>query len=402
MGSLTTILQESITGQPIVKAFSREDHERERFSQENDRLFRAMMKRYRVRALSSPVMETMGGIGGAFAIAVGGYRVLHGLMTPGEFFSLVAALGMLYEPIKRLNKMNLTIQEGMTAADRIFQVLDECPDIQDRPGAVPIGPIQKGIGFHQVGFRYERDNVLDAIDLEISKGEVVALVGESGGGKTTLAHLIPRFFDVTEGAILLDGRDLREVTHGSLRDQIALVTQQSILFNDTVRNNIAYGKSGAKWEEIQRAAVAAHAHDFIEALPQGYETVIGESGVKLSGGQRQRLCIARALLKNPPILILDEATSSLDSESEKEVQRALDALMKGRTVLVIAHRLSTVRNADRIVVVKRGRIVEEGTHDELMRFRGEYRRLQHLQQVDIKAAEPNDGEFSTTSSAPSR
>jgi subfamily B ATP-binding cassette protein MsbA len=381
MGSLTTILHETLAGQAIVKSFCQEEHEKARFSRENHGLFRTLMKRYRVRALSSPMMEALGGVGAAAAIYVGGYRVLHDQMTAGAFFSFIAALGMLYEPIKRLNKLNLLVQEGMAAAERVFQVLDEEPEIRDRPGARALGTIQQGIVFRGVGFRYEQTPVLKQIDLEIRKGEVVALVGESGGGKTTLAHLIPRFFDVTEGAILLDGVDVRDATVGSLRGQIALVTQQSLLFNESARDNIAYGRPGATQEEIERAARAAFADGFIRAMPQGYDTVVGEGGVKLSGGQRQRLCIARALLKDAPILILDEATSSLDSESEDEVQRALEVLMAGRTVLVIAHRLSTVRQADRIVVLRRGELVEMGSHEELMSRRGEYYRLYQLQAV---------------------
>lgn len=383
MGSLTTILHEVLSGQPIVKSFCQEDREKERFSRENRALFRTLMKRYKIRALSSPLMETLGGAGAAAAIYVGGNRVLHGEMTTGAFFSFIAALGMLYEPIKRLNKLNLLVQEGMAAAERIFQVLDEEPEVREIPGAKPLAPLSHSIELRNVSFRYDREQVLHGVNLRISKGEVVALVGESGGGKTTLAHLIPRFFDPTEGQVLVDGCDVRGVTLGSLRGQIALVTQHTVLFNDTVRNNIAYGKPGASLEEIQAAAIAANAHGFISQLPDGYDTVIGESGVKLSGGERQRLCIARALLKDAPILILDEATSSLDSESEEEVQRALEVLMEGRTVLVIAHRLSTVRKAHRIVVLKGGRILEEGSHEKLLAGNGEYARLYRIQSDSI-------------------
>lgn len=379
MGSLTNILHEVLSGQPIVKAFCQETREKERFSKENKALFRTLMKRYRIRALSSPLMETLGGVGAAAAIYVGGYRVLQGEMTTGAFFSFIAALGMLYEPIKRLNKLNLLVQEGMAAAERIFQILDEEPDIKEIPGARVLAPLGREVELKDVSFAYGKELVLFDVNLRISKGEVVALVGESGGGKTTLAHLIPRFFDPTTGVVMVDGNDVREVTLESLRGQIALVTQHTVLFNDTVLNNIAYGRPGASMEDIRAAAVAANAHGFIEMLPEGYETIIGEAGVKLSGGERQRLCIARALLKDAPILILDEATSSLDSESEEEVQKALEVLMRGRTVLVIAHRLSTVRNAHRIVVIKGGRIVEEGDHKSLLELEGEYARLYRIQ-----------------------
>jgi subfamily B ATP-binding cassette protein MsbA len=391
MGSITTLLHETISTQPIIKAFCMEEWEGRRFSQENRALFRTMMKRVKIRALSSPVMETLGGIGAAIAIFIGGYRVMEGGMTPGSFFSFIAAMGMLYEPVKRLNRLNLVLQEGMAASERIFQILDEEPEVKEAPGARRLPPFRESILFRGVSFGYEKGFVLKDVDLEIRKGEVVALVGESGAGKTTLAHLLPRFFDVSEGAILIDGVDIRDVTLRSLREQIAIVTQMSMLFNDTIFNNIAYGRPGASFEDVERAAKAAFAHQFIEALPMGYETVIGEAGVRLSGGQRQRICIARALLKDAPILILDEATSALDAKSEEEVQRSLEVLMRGRTVLVIAHRLSTVRDADRIVVLKKGRIVEVGRHDELLKVAGEYSRLYMTQKEERPEKDATEG-----------
>lgn len=379
MADISTILLETISGNRIVKAFGMEDYERRRFATENRRLLDILIKSIRVRSVSHPLMETLGGVGIASIVFYGGYKVIMGAATPGTFFSFLAALLMLYEPVKRLSGVNNTIQQGLAAASRIFTVLDEVPEIRNQPQAKNLVAISSGIEYRNISFRYEDDWVLRNIDLHIRAGEMVAFVGASGGGKTTLVNLLPRFYDVSAGAILIDGMDVREATMESLRSLIGIVTQQTILFNDSVRNNIAYGKIDQSFEEIVKAAQAAYAHGFIQHLPQGYETIIGEQGVKLSGGERQRISIARALLKNAPILILDEATSSLDSESEIEVQKALENLMRGRTTLVIAHRLSTIRQADRIVVIVNGRIVEEGTHETLLAQNGEYKKLYMLQ-----------------------
>ncbi|NQU03395.1 MAG: lipid A export permease/ATP-binding protein MsbA [Syntrophaceae bacterium] len=379
MGGVMSLLQETISGARIVKAFGMEDYEGKRFARENESLFKLFMKSVSIRAMSSPFMEFLGGLAIAVIIFYGGLQVLKGTSTPGNFFSFLTALIMLYEPVKRLTNVNNTIQQGISAAIRVFNVMDETPEIMNRENAVELPKISDKIEINNVTFSYEDEPVLKNINLTIRQGEAVAFVGISGGGKTTLVNLIPRFFDVTEGNIMIDGLDIRDVTIESLRAQIGIVTQQTILFNDTIGNNIAYGDIEKSEEDIIKAAKAANAYNFIVNIPNQFDTIIGEQGARLSGGERQRISIARALLKNAPILILDEATSSLDTESEIEVQEALENLMKGRTTLVIAHRLSTIRNADRIIAIVDGKIVEEGTHTSLLRKKGEYFKLYNMQ-----------------------
>jgi len=385
-GELTTHLHETISGIRIVKAFGMESYENRRFAERNKGLFNSLMRAIKTGAVSHPIMEVITTFGISTVILIGGYWIIKGNMTVGEFFSFMAALYFLYRPIKELNGVNSIVQDGVAAAKRIFEVLDTQAEIKDRPGAVDLSREFKKVEFRGLSFRYEDAPVLQDINLTVRAGEAIAIVGQSGGGKTTLVNLIPRFYDVTGGSILIDGRDIRDVSIESLRSLTAIVTQQTFLFNDTVQGNIAYGDTGKQFDDIVRAARSAYADDFIRALPRGYDTVIGESGIKLSGGQRQRIAIARALLKDAPILILDEATSSLDTQSEREVQKALDRLMAGRTSFVIAHRLSTVLNADRIIVLKDGRIAEQGRHEELLSLGGEYKRLYEQQFRDEPAA----------------
>ncbi len=387
VAELAVLLHETFAGTKIVKAFGRERQERERFEALNDRLLRLSVQNVRADEITEPLMEFAGALGIALALLYGGWRVIEGAMTPGTFFSFTAAVILLYGPVRRLARALNTVQQTTASVERVFELLDQPPALVDRPGAVTLTGFAEAIVFDGVGFRYPGadEDVLTDITLTIRKGEVVAFVGLSGAGKSTLMDLVPRFHDVTAGRLLVDGHDVRDLTQASLRAQIGLVTQETFLFNDTIRYNIAYGRPEASFEEVVRAARQAHAHDFILACPRGYDTLVGERGVRLSGGQRQRLAIARAFLKNPPILILDEATSDLDAESEFMVQQALADLMKGRTVLVIAHRLATIRNADRIVVIHQGRVAEVGRHEELLARDGLYRRLYALQVEGVGA-----------------
>ncbi len=379
MAEINTFLHETFAGSKIVKAFGMEAYEKNRFFEKTRQYFKLEMKAVVARSLSSPIMEFLGGLGIAFVIWYGGYKVITGASTAGTFFSFMAAVIMLYDPVKKLSHLNNAVQQGLSAADRIFDIIERESTIREAEAPVALERTPHRVVFDGVSFGYDGAPVLKNIDLEVAPGEVLALVGMSGGGKTSLVNLIPRFYDVTAGAVRIDGVDIRDVAIASLRDQIAVVTQEPILFNESVRANIAYGKPDASMDEIEQVAHAAYAYDFIQGFPQGFETAIGELGSRLSGGEKQRICIARALLKDAPILILDEATSSLDAESEHLVQKALENLMKGRTTFVIAHRLATAGYADRIVVIVNGRIVEEGTHDELLCRDGEYCKLYRMQ-----------------------
>jgi subfamily B ATP-binding cassette protein MsbA len=383
LGEATSQLHETIAGVRIVKAFCMEDFEKQRFAATLQKIMDILMSETKYNCLSAPLNEIIGGIGIAMIIWFGGSQVLQGHSTPGAFMSFLAALMLLYEPIKAVSKVNSTIQQGFAAAARIFTLLDIQPDVRESADAVAMQSFNRSIVFSDVSFSYEKNQpVIKQLNLRVNRGEILAVVGPSGSGKTTLANLIPRFYEIDGGSICIDDVDIRRFTLPSLRGQLALVTQQTILFNDTVRNNIAYGREDCPEEKIIEAARSAFALDFIMDLPHGFDTIIGESGARLSGGQQQRVSIARALLKDAPILILDEATSALDAESEREVQRALENLMQNRTTIIIAHRLSTIQNADRIIVLKDGQLVEEGTHDELLNLGGEYSSLYRLQFSD--------------------
>jgi subfamily B ATP-binding cassette protein MsbA len=379
MGDLTGVLSETLRGHRVVQAYGAERYEAERFGEVNDRTFRLLRKGAGVMALSSPLVETASVLAFLVLLGYAGKRIEAGTMTLGAFISFGVGLVMMYQPFKRATRINLALQQALASARRLFEVLDAPVLVVDRRGASPLRPFAGAIRFEGVSFAYPGGpDVLSGVDLVVPRGSVTALVGPSGAGKTTLANLLPRFMDVTAGRITLDGVDVRDVTLVSLRDAMALVTQEVVLFDDTVRRNVAYGRDGVPEERLRAALAAANAEDFVDALPKGLDTRVGEAGGRLSGGQRQRLAIARALLKDPPILILDEATSALDTESERAVQDALERLMAGRTTLVIAHRLSTVRRADQIVVLDRGRIVEQGRHAELLGLGGVYRRLHDL------------------------
>ena len=383
MGRLTTHLDETFQGVRHVKAYGMESYEIDRADSEVERVYQLVCKALRVRAASAPIMEMLGGLAIAIVIFYGGSRVIEGATTTGAFFSFVTALLLAYEPMKKLGNLNASLQEGLAAAQRIFAVLDTEPKIRDALGARSLVVEGGDIAFESVSFNYGPGApALDGVSLRVPAGTTAALVGPSGAGKSTILNLIPRFYDVSAGGVRIDGADVRDVTLASLRGALALVSQEVSLFNDTVRSNIAYGRPGAGDDEIRAAARTAAAHGFIETLPGGYDTVVGEGGVKISAGQRQRVAIARAMLKDAPILLLDEATSSLDSESERLVQQAIELLMRGRTTLVIAHRLSTVIGADIIYYVERGRVVEQGSHAELLAKNGAYARMYRLQFAD--------------------
>jgi subfamily B ATP-binding cassette protein MsbA len=384
---------EAFTGHRIVKAFGAETRETAKFERTADHLYRTSMKVTGALSALPPLMEFIGGIAFATALWYGSQEIRAGHLTEGEFVTFITALFMMYGPAKKLSRVNADLQQAMAAADRIFEMLDTHSEVGERPGAVALPPLARQVEFRDVHFAYAgaEEATLDGVSFTVGVGQVVAIVGRSGAGKTTLVNLIPRFYDVTGGAILVDGRDIRDVTLASLRAQVSIVTQETVLFDETVAANIAYGRPDASREAIEAAARAAHAHEFIAQLPDGYDTLVGERGQRLSGGQRQRLAIARALLRESPILILDEASAALDAEAEMLVQEALAKLMLNRTSFVIAHRLSTVRRADVILVIEQGKIVERGRHDELMARGGAYAKLYELQLKDEPAEDGEPG-----------
>jgi subfamily B ATP-binding cassette protein MsbA len=388
--TLTHVSAEAFTGHRIVKAFATEGHEAEKFERAGLRLFRTNMKVTASLSSLPPLMELLGGLGMAAALWYGTRQIAAHNLTPGEFTAFFGAVLLMYGPAKKLSRVNANIQQAMAAAERIFEMLDTHTEVVEQPGAPALAPFRSVIEFRDVGFGYEDGpgRILRGVSFSVRAGQMIAIVGRSGAGKTTLVNLLPRFYDVSAGAICIDGVDIRHVALASLRQQIGIVTQETVLFDDTIANNIAYGTRGATPERIEAAARAANAHEFVAALPKGYDTMIGERGQRLSGGQRQRLAIARALLKDAPILVLDEATSALDSESELLVQEALVHLMMNRTSFVIAHRLSTIRRADAIIVLERGRVVEIGRHDDLLaRTNGTYASLYEMQLLEGKRAE---------------
>ncbi|MCZ6859871.1 MAG: ABC transporter ATP-binding protein [Alphaproteobacteria bacterium] len=387
LAHLTTFFNETFQGARHVKAYDMEEYEVKRANTIIENIFKLMYKSARTRSASHPIMETLGGLAIVGVILYGGNQVLTSGKTPGEFVSFITAVLLAYAPLKRLTLLNASLQQGLAAAERVFDILDMKPSITDRSGAKPLKVIKGQIRIDDVQFSYGEGNAaLNGASLTVPAGETVALVGPSGAGKSTILNLIPRFYDVGEGKVTIDGIDVRDVTLTSLRSNIGLVSQEVSLFDDTVRNNILYGRPDASEEEIMEAAKRAVAHDFIVDLPQGYETRVGSLGVKLSGGQRQRIAIARAMLKNAPILLLDEATSALDTVSERQVQAALKELMTGRTTLVIAHRLSTVLDADLIYVIEDGRVVESGRHAALVKQGGAYAKLYAMQLTDDEEA----------------
>ena len=379
MANLTSLMQESFSGYRVVQAFGMQKYEIDRFKKENESYFALMLRTIKINELASPLLECIGAFGIAAIVWYGGLQVIEGKSTVGSFFSFLTALFMIFAPVSKLSRVYNKIQQAMAAASRVFEMIDTLPEIADLPNAKPIERIREGVTLKGVSFKYDEEPVLKEINLEVKAGTILAMVGMSGAGKSTLVDLVSRFYDPVDGAVFFDGVDIREATLESVRSQLGIVTQEIFLFNDTIRNNIAYGKDETEMEKVIEAAKAAFAHDFIMQFPDGYDTIIGERGSRLSGGQRQRISIARALLKDPAILILDEATSALDTESEIEVQKALNNLIKNRTTFVIAHRLSTILHANRIIVLDKGEIVQEGTHEALIDVDGPYKKVFKLQ-----------------------